>query len=235
MKKCSLALLAIILMSNAGFAQLGFGLKGGYNISNVKTDSAEYSDITKGSGFNLGLFLQFPIQDKISIQTDVMFYGTSTSIYYLADTSDPNPSDPFATIQYSYREKKFLLNYISIPVMARYAFGPVTVQAGPQIGLLARALVNDTEYKYAIGVDTTASGVPIPKQKLLSQQTKKKDVQDFYKKVDFGLAAGIGGEWGRFQVTARYYMGVMNIANYGSKLTNQSISVSVGWRLSNDY
>jgi len=234
MKKSLVAVLALFLVSNACLAQIGFGVKGGYNITNVISDSAEFANSIKKSGFNFGIFLQFPVNDKFSIQTDVLFSGGG---FTASVTGEPvYGKDTTSAVGLSYqiniRQQNILLNYISIPIMARYAFGPLSLQAGPQIGLLGRALVDDKTTVYQYSVKQGETKITTTK---LSETDKKKDIQDFYKKVDFGVAAGLGGEWGRFQVTARYYTGLLNIANYGRQVHNTCISVSVGWRLSNDY
>jgi hypothetical protein len=211
MKKHLVACLVFLAISSASYSQIGFGVKAGSNFANVKTDSASFKNRRGVGGLNLGFFFTFPIQDKISIQADVAFSGGGTYTTQGLDSATTNET----------HLKRYVLNYISIPIMARYAFGSFNVQAGPQIGLLGRALVDDTYVIYA------TSGV--------MAGTKKKDIQDFYKKVDFGVAGGVGGEWGRFQVTMRYYVGLLNIANYGSPMKNSQAQLAVGFRVSNDY
>lgn len=234
MKKSLLLGVVLCFATSMTYAQMGFGVKGGYNLTNVVSDSAEFDNTVRKSGFNFGIFLQFPIKDKISIQTDILFSSGGATTSVTADKVDwqTDPKTLNTTYYATIREQNIVLNYIAIPIMARYAFGPVTLQAGPQIGLLGRALVDDqyTVYRYY-----NEFGSLKFTQTKVSETEKRKDIQDFYKKADFGFAAGLGGEWGRFQITARYYTGLLNIANNGGKVHNTCISGSIGWRLSNDY
>ncbi|HEU5292377.1 MAG TPA: porin family protein [Cyclobacteriaceae bacterium] len=98
------------------------------------------------------------------------------------------------------------LNYISIPVMFLYGFSDnkFNVQAGPEIGLL-------------MGTDPS----------------EIKD-EDFVTGTNFTLNLGAGANFGKFGVTARYGIGLANIAgdyltdlsdDYKMKLSNFQISV----------
>lgn len=98
------------------------------------------------------------------------------------------------------------LNYLSVPVMFQYGFSDnkFNVQAGPQLGLLLST--DPSEYKD----------------------------EDFIAGTDFTLNLGAGAQFGKFGVTARYGIGLANIAgdaikdaidDYSLKLSNFQISV----------
>ena len=82
------------------------------------------------------------------------------------------------------------INYLSIPVMFQYGFSDnkFNVQAGPQLGLLLST--DPSEYKDEDGLTGT----------------------------DFTLNLGAGANFGKFGVTARYGIGLANIA--GSAFTD---------------
>ena len=99
------------------------------------------------------------------------------------------------------------LNYLSIPVMLQYGFldNKFNIQAGPQLGLL-----------------------------LSTDPSAYKD-EDIFKGTDFTLNLGAGANFGKIGVTARYGIGLANIAgsdltdaidDYKIKLNNFQISVS---------
>ncbi|MFZ2907228.1 MAG: acyloxyacyl hydrolase [Cyclobacteriaceae bacterium] len=102
------------------------------------------------------------------------------------------------------------LNYISVPVMFLYGFSDnkFNVQAGPEIGLL-------------MGTDP---------EELKSQ--------DFVTGTNFTLNVGAGANFGKFNVTARYGIGLSNIAgdalkdlsdDYKAKISN--FQISLGYKL----
>jgi hypothetical protein len=101
-------------------------------------------------------------------------------------------------------------NYLSVPVMLVYAFsdGKFNVQAGPQIGFLMST--DPSEYKD----------------------------DDLLAGTDFTLNLGAGANFGKFNVTARYGIGLSNVT--GSTITDQiddfsiknnNIQISVGYKL----
>jgi hypothetical protein len=104
-------------------------------------------------------------------------------------------------------------NYLSVPVMLMYGImeNKINFQAGPQIGIL------------------------------LSTDPSEFKSEDGFTGIDFGLNVGAGGNFGKFNVTARYGLGLSNIA--GSALTdaisgisikNNNFQISVGIKLFGD-
>ena len=108
---------------------------------------------------------------------------------------------------------KVNLGYISVPVLVRYNLTEnINIQVGPQLGFLLSAKAKPD------GGDS-------------------QDVKDSYKGIDFGVAAGLGLEFGAFNASARYYLGLANTGDFGDtgdfdvKQTNSAIQLSVGYRL----
>lgn len=97
------------------------------------------------------------------------------------------------------------LNYLELPVLAKYSVGPVYLNAGPSIGLL------------------------------LGQNDKtKKQYGETLKKLDIGLQLGAGlalpAGPGKLIVDARYAMGLTNIGKLHS-VKNKGIQVSLGYAI----
>jgi opacity protein-like surface antigen len=119
MKKLILSF-AIVAFAAAGVnAQVGFGIKGGLNISSLRGDDDE--GLKSLIGGNAGFFANIPVSGMISLQPEVL--------YSLEGAQFDAPSDP-----------KFLLNFINIPVMFKYSdpsgfYG----ELGPQIGIITSA------------------------------------------------------------------------------------------------
>lgn len=97
------------------------------------------------------------------------------------------------------------LNYLELPVLAKYSFGPVFVNAGPSIGLLM-----DKESKVI------------------------KNYGEKLKKLDFGVQMGAGVAVplgiGKVIVDARYNLGLSDLGKQTS-IKNRGIIASVGYAI----
>ncbi|WP_409149863.1 porin family protein [Sphingobacterium sp. BS-2] len=104
------------------------------------------------------------------------------------------------------KKEKFNLNYLEIPVLAKYSFGPVYVNAGPAIGL-----------------------------KLGESKAIKKEYGAI-KKIDFGVQLGAGVALpagpGKVIVDARYALGLSNISDVkGTEIKNRGFIASIGYAI----
>jgi hypothetical protein len=215
MIKAPLVGFAMMLITICSYSQMGFGVKAGYNNSTIKTDTSEYNSVGRRGSFNIGIFLNFPVNDFLSLQTDVMFNGCGA--WTLTDRELGTASAP----QHEFYERKLSLNYLSIPVMLKGSYQALNVQVGPQISILGRALVKEYYIRQEGAIVTAGE--------------KVRDVQQYYTFFDFGFNAGIGVEVGRFQFVTRYSLGLSNISKNGGSVKNNVIQASVGFRLSEDY
>ena len=104
------------------------------------------------------------------------------------------------------------LNYISIPVSLMYSFGPVNLHAGPQLGFLMSA-----------------------KTKSDFDGFDDQDLKDDLKSTDLGFNVGAGVKFGNLNVTARYTIGLSNIADGDDAddidVKNGVIQLSLGYKL----
>jgi hypothetical protein len=125
MKKISMVVIALMLMSGVAFsqAQVAIGLKGGVNIS--KFDESASDNITS---FHGGAFALVKLT-KIGIQPEILFSQQGSKF------SDIN-SDELKT------------SYLSIPVMLKiYLAAGINIQAGPQFGFLTAAEFDGNDVK----------------------------------------------------------------------------------------
>lgn len=204
MKKLLLTLTAIVALSVAASAQLSIGIKGGLNLAKVTGDDADGTD--GRTSFHLGAYLTFDVSDKFAIQPELLYNSIgakSESSYFDDDLGDITA------------EETYKLNYISVPVMFLYKITPqVNIQAGPQFNFLASA-----KDKYEISYDGgSASG--------------DEDIKDQFKGLDLGFNVGLGANFGKLNASARYCLGLSNIADAeDADLKNAVIQVSLGYRL----
>jgi hypothetical protein len=111
-----------------------FGLKGGLNISNFIGDIQDNSIRTS---VHLGIFSEIIINDKFSIQPEILYSGQGYS-----GSATPG----FSRSKY---------DYLNLPVLAKiYVADKISIEAGPQIGFLLSAKKR-----------TSNDNATIPKQK----------------------------------------------------------------------
>lgn len=102
------------------------------------------------------------------------------------------------------------LDYLSLPVNLMYSFGNFNVHAGPQLNFLLAA-----EQKLEAGGEEVEF-----------------DVKDGLKGSDIGFNIGLGANFGKLNATARYCLGLTNIADDDDgDLKNGVIQLSLGYRL----
>lgn len=80
-----------------------FGVKGGFNMSNLYSNDANDDNVLYG--FNAGVYATLPISDFIAIQPEILFTTKGAELDY---------NNAFAT-----GNAKFRLNYIEVPLLVR--------------------------------------------------------------------------------------------------------------------
>ncbi|HNV51349.1 MAG TPA: porin family protein, partial [Tenuifilaceae bacterium] len=98
-------------------------------------------------------------------------------------------------------DPKLKLNYIVLPIIVKYSFGAINLQAGPQLGFL------------------------------LSAEDDGDDIKEFLKPIDLGLNIGAGYQiMENLGVEARYNLGLSNIVDEGDgELKTNGIQVLVSY------
>ena len=181
---------AVLLLAQASFAQFSIGVKGGVNLT--KIDGKSFRDEFK-TGYHLGGFANIPIGGGLGIQPEVLFNQ------YKTRTAD-NLSGAVQPALDGNTDIK--LNYLTIPVLLTYRLaGPLTLQAGPQFGVL------------------------LDQSKNLVQNG-----QDAFKKGDFSMLGGVQLNLLKLKLTGRYFVGLNNINDLTNqeKWNNQGWQLSVG-------
>lgn len=123
MKKIILSSIAILAF---GFANaqdgMSFGAKGGLNFATI----AGSQGATSLLAFHLGGFVEFKVSDKFAVQPELLYSMQGAK----------------------YEGGNVNLNYINIPVMAKYfVTEEISIQAGPQLGILMSATSDGTDIK----------------------------------------------------------------------------------------
>lgn len=198
MKKIKMLLLSFtVLIAAKSFAQneevrsVRFGVKAGINIASL-TIKPEDAETSTGSliGVTGGFFATIPGGAGFSVQPELNYSGMGA------------------------KEKitngKLLLNYLSVPVLAKYSLESAGFAAylGPQ-------------FSYLLSAKAKAEGTSVDAK----DQVKSTDVSGVIG-VEYFLPVGVG-------LSARYQLGLTNIAKDtedGTSVKNKAVTFTIGYR-----
>jgi len=118
--------IAIAATGSVNAQDVKIGAKVGLNLANI-TGDFDGDDLDAKTGFNLGVFAEISLSDKLICQPELLF---STQGAKLEETN------------YNYSLK---LNYLNIPLMIKYAVtDKFALELGPQVGFLLSANEEET-------------------------------------------------------------------------------------------
>ena len=131
-------LVLLLSISLSGFSQSGtFGVRGGYNISNLDFDVLPANTVNKHrNSFYIGFFADYGLSNSVSIVPELQFSAEGAN------------------------DEKLHLDYIQAPIFFKFKLSPrVKVGIAPQVGIKV--------YKYLDGVREFAySGVAAAEYKI---------------------------------------------------------------------
>jgi hypothetical protein len=111
-------LISVLLGTFSASAQVGFGIKGGLNLTTLNVEDPELSYDSR-TGFHAGIFLRGRFS-KVGIQPELLLFTQNGDL----------ESSLFGTAQ-----ERF--TYLSIPLIFKfYPIGGFNIQLGPQFGFL---------------------------------------------------------------------------------------------------
>ncbi len=162
-----------------------FGAKAGLNFAILQPD---LNDPTTRTAAHLGAVAEISLSEKLSIQPELLYSAQGTK-----DESDD--------------DEIVRLDYLTMPVLAKlYLTDNLSLEAGPQIGLLLKAEVED-------------DGETI-------------DIKDNTKSTDLGVVVGLGYKLGSgLNFGARYTLGsdVNDLEEDPDKFANRVFQLFVGY------
>ena len=147
-------MMVVALFSVAAYGQTAVGIKAGMNFSklNYGEDLDERFDNLDRPfqiGFNFGLAADFNVGQVFSLYTELIYSQKGDSYEGRGTVNDP----VVGTIDV-YEETETTLNYLEMPILARFNFGDMSkfyVNLGPTVGYW---LNGNVEYEYEAGGDT---------------------------------------------------------------------------------
>lgn len=214
-RKIIYALVLITTLStNLSFGQR-FGIKGGFNLSDmmVKDDDQSFDeDITVKSTFNLGLVSEFELTDNLYLEPGLLF--NMKGYNYNTEFSEDGRT-------FTYHED-LKVNYLEIPINLKFAtdtrFAKVYGAVGPYI---AFALNGKVKTVTTFDGESVKDNFPV--------EFGNGGVNDDMVRFDSGLNFGAGVEFGSIQIGASYGLGLSNISPFndnGYRVKNRVFSIS---------
>lgn len=194
-------------------------LRIGANFSGMKLkyDIALSDDIQYKTGFFLGAFREFPVSEKISLETGLVL----STAGYKQEIPQGGPLD-FTDIKY-----RINLYYLNIPINARMGFDlgnrKIYGFLGPYCGVGIYGRSKDSHL---------FRGQPYS-GKTDIRWGNNSDTDDF-RRFDFGISAGSEIELGSIRAGISYTFGLANIASknpIGKEAYNRVITISLGYKL----
>jgi hypothetical protein len=187
-------LIACVILAQVASAQFHIGIKAGSNIT--KIDGKSFKDEFRYS-YLLGGFAEIGLGGKLGLQPEVIYNQYQSKV-------DSNFKNIYNNVVNQSASGDIKLNYLSIPVMLNYKLGLITLQAGPQFGIL------------------------LDQNKTLLQNGK-----EAFDKGDFSMAGGAQIKLSKLRVSGRYVVGLNNINDIDKQdqWKSQAIQLSVGLAL----
>ncbi len=217
MKKVILSAIAVFVFGLANAQGVEFGVKGGLNVANVSGQENGKSLY----GFSIGAFAEIKISPKFAIQPELLYSMQGTK-YSTTTSSSGGGGFSFTSTD----DVKAGLNYLNIPIMAKYfVIEKLSVQAGPQFGFL---LAFDRTSNSSSS--TTFAGVTKVSSTSSSSSDKSK-----LSSIDFGFNLGAGYDiTEHFSADLRYNIGLTTInensINGISDIKNNVFSLNLGYK-----
>lgn len=193
-KKLTTLAASIFLIASFGLSQnlkaqnpIDFGIKGGLNFANLSSDE----DLNSRSGFHAGLVLDFSLP--------MLPIGVESGLYYTQKGFEISDQEDTVIGK---------LNYLEVPVLAKFNFGP----PGP----LSPHVVFGPYAAYNIKAEYEATSGP---------ESITDDISDETADLDFGAILGVGADFNlgltKLNVSARYSFGLTNIYDTENELDNE--------------
>lgn len=195
---------------NAQAQEATFGIKAGVNFANLSVDSDD-ADPQSRTGFHVGGLVEIPVSEKFSVQPELLYSAQG------AKSKETFVDDFYGNYT---AETTLKLDYISLPVMAKYyVANGLALEAGPQFNFLVAA-----KGEYEVKMNGMS-------------QSGEIDMKDQVKKIDIGL--GFGGSYTfdmGLLIGARYNLGLTDAndaevePDAPNKIKNKVFQLSVGYQ-----
>ncbi|MBS1603262.1 MAG: PorT family protein [Bacteroidetes bacterium] len=225
--------------------QIWVGLKGGLSIPDISGGSDELSKgYTSRLAANFGVLSEWQLRRRLSLQVELNYAGQGGQRKGMQPITNLPPEMqalvPSGQYLYANFRNKAILDYLELPVMAKYSWGrrfPLYINAGPYVGYLLQAK-EKTSGRSAIYAD--AQGDPLPTPQPIPPQSfdATTDVTSSIRRWNVGITGGGGVAWAitpknRLFFDARFEYGFINIQRYRQDGSNNTgnVLLSLGYAI----
>ena len=195
-----------LILPTSAFAQQA-GVTAGVNFASLTPEEDEDPDISRRRGLVAGGWFRTPPTSRFSFQAEGLFSEKGVKFENI-----PFDVNSVATVDIRVR-------YIEIPLLARFDFGTQ----------------GSTTRVFGVGGATPAFRLSARAKAEVEGEQETRDISDDIEPFDLGLAGGVGVEFGRVLVEARYTHGLWKINeddnDPNDRIQNRVVSVTVGFRL----
>ncbi len=189
--------LYLLINSTCGFSQVKIGFKAGANLTfpKINDEHNNLADVNPRVGFDFGITAKIRLNNTFSLQPSVMYTRTSYS--------EKAPEIRSDTLSYS-EKNIYKMSYMSLPVNLIASFdlkndNQFIVFAGGYADMLLNADQVRKYERFNFRRQSSNSG------------TDESDVFDKCTKWNYGINVGVGYEFGRWQLSASYRLGLRDI------------------------
>ena len=211
--KIMIGVIAMISTLQQANAQgIGFGIKGGYNNSNIQIDGEVDTDFK--SGYHFGLFISKPITEKFIISPSVLYTSKGGNF----KESDVYELESGTEISSEFRTN-INLSYVEVPIELKYMLTQkFSLSAIPYISFL----VNDKmEMYYGECVDGSCTAV--------KEELDEEFVE--FNSTDYGVGFGMGYDINSHLIlSAQYQLGLASLIKDDVDAFNRMFSISLGFK-----
>lgn len=229
----SLAVIIFIALVTGAQAQVNFGIKAGLNLNNISQDfedGVDEIDTKSKVGYHVGVVLDVPLSDVLSLQPGLLFNSKGYSVDLDEEFGDGVSDD-------SYYRSSF--NYLEVPVHVAYKIDAFQIYAGPYV---AFGVGGKSKYKYKLdGADEDESD-DFKNKPVFGEITEEESLDDekqYYNAFDAGINFGLGYQTGPVLINAGYSLGLVNMLpqvkgeDSDNKISNRVLSLSVSYLFGN--
>lgn len=133
----------------------GFGVKAGFNLADLRGgDKGAYKDLSSLKSYHAGVYAQFGLNEKVSIQPEFLFTrkGFDAQQFSISGTN---------VGQANGQVRETRLDYIQVPVLFVYnILDNISLHVGPQASLLVKAKYAGEERQISsVGLNSLEYGV----------------------------------------------------------------------------
>ena len=182
-----------------------FGFKAGMTKSGYKVNFNVPEGANMNEGFHIAALAEIPLKETMNVRLTLMFNKLGSERYL--EKEQNFGAGPVMTVMDFKKE----VNYLQFSVTPKFKFGNAYAFIGPYAGFAISGVFSG-DYKAGDTVLFEADDIDI-----FGSNVEAGEMDDYYKKFDFGTNLGFGYNFNNFFAELSAGMGLLNFINTDSK------------------